>query len=222
MTYELSPNFTFSWQAEQRIRSRNRIWIVSDIHQHSASFYPWSHLQRWFRVGAVDLASGCIGYFRFGVDDARAMLKAGLPQPPWEQPLPYGISIIRASHDGEAKGRYFVEVTQEHLDPQLLAMGPDVRKKFARAGHKPNASPGMWQELLDRVQLEKEIETTALSMFGEFSAGDVKKALGKDVNVTPVLQRLVRQNRLAQFGKKRGTRYQLAPPDIPTRADWTE
>jgi hypothetical protein len=222
MTHTTSPPFTFAWQDEQRLRSGSRIWIVTDIYRYSASYYYWSSTQDWFRVGAVELATGGIGYFRFGIDDARKILKVGVPLPPWREPLPYGISVVRSPHDGEEKGRYVVRVTEVHLGPELLAKGPLLRRKFWQAGHEPNATSEMWQQMFAQVQLETLIETTALAMLGQFSAGDVKKAIGKDANVTPVLARLVRERRLVQIGKGRGTQYRVAPTQIPTRVDWND
>jgi hypothetical protein len=50
-------------------------------------------------------------------------------------------------------------------------------------------------------------------MIGWFGAGDVKRALGKDVNVTTSLRLLVDEGRLISNGKKtRSAKYMVARP----------
>jgi hypothetical protein len=128
------------------------------------------------------------------------------------------LEVKRIAHTGQEKGRFKVEITLIDLDDASTWIGPQA---FHRAGHRPNATWGMWHKLASRVALEQAIETTALSMVGRFSAGDLKKALGQDVNVGHVLARLVDEKRLLPSGKKKGARYEVAPPNLPLRTDWT-
>jgi hypothetical protein len=78
----------------------------------------------------------------------------------------------------------------------------------------------MWKDLAARVAQEQAIERAALGMVGWFAARDVKAIVG-NVNVSPILGRLVEEKRLVMEGKKRGARYILAPPQpLPDRVDW--
>lgn len=131
-----------------------------------------------------------------------------------------GIQTKRLAHDGEERGRYRVTMTTVQLPEELLALGGRIRARFESCGFSPNATPGMWEELVARVAREKRIEEVALAMSGSFSAGTVRAVVGAEVNVTPVLRRLVDEGRLIMSGKKRGTRYERTSRFIPTRADW--
>jgi hypothetical protein len=180
-----------------------------------------SSVQLWHKVGALDLDSGRLGYFTFSVDDRRAMVAANCPLPPWTQPLPVGIEVCRRAHDGNRMGRYKVRMTRIDLDPITLAMGETAKKMIAHDGHTPNSTPGIWSHLIASATLEATIEKAALAMVGSYAAGDLKKIVGAEVNVTPVLQRLVEEKRLVAVGKKKGTRYEIAIPVPTARIDWT-
>ena len=72
----------------------------------------------------------------------------------------------------------------------------------------------MWNDLKQRADRENAVETTALEMIVLFSVGDIKKIVGKDVDVLPVIQQLVAEGKLLPpppIGKKRGTRYEVVP-----------
>src|SRR5947209_4397721 len=93
------------WQVEKRLSSRDLIWILTDICGYSSSFHEWSPEQQWFRVGVYDLGTKKLGYVRFGIDDARALLTAGLQPPPWPQPAARGVEVTRQAHRADGKGR---------------------------------------------------------------------------------------------------------------------
>lgn len=222
MTPSSPPNVIPSWQPEKHLQSGDRIFIVTDVERFTSKYYGWSTPQKLFRVGIYDLATGRIGYANFGRDIASFMMKAGLPAPPWTRPMQFGVAVYRASHDGEPNGRFRGRVELVQLEPAIASIGPIARKLFSRGSSTPNAVPGMWQDLEDRAREENAIEAAVRGMAGSFSAGDVKKIVGKDVDVTPVLQRLVAEGTLLPpTGKKRGTRYRHAPPLIVERSDWT-
>jgi hypothetical protein len=216
------PPSTPTWQLEKHVQSGDRIWILTDIENYSSSYYSYSQPQELFRVGIYDLRTQHVGMANFGRDIAQAMMRAKLPPPPWKQPLPFGIAVQRLSHDGEEKGRYVVRVQLLDIDPALLAVVPAAKKKFAQTAHCPTSAPGMWDDFVKRAAKENAIEAAALSMVGPFSAGDVRAKIGDpDAEVTSVLKRLVLEGKLLPpTGKKRGTRYQVAPPLIAPRIDW--
>lgn len=208
-------------QPQKRLTSGDVVWIITDIYTEQRRYYGNSSLQRWFKAGGIDLTTGKMGYFRFTIDDAAALVRAGITPPPWAQPLPQAIAVKRLAHSRTERGRYRVDITTVNVDPRFLPLGPVLRQFFTREGHEPNFTPGLWRKLVDRAALDKEIEETALAMVGRFSAGDLRNVLGKGaVNVTRVLRRLVRQSRLQPFGKKRGARYEVIPPTTPARTDW--
>ena len=93
---------------------------------------------------------------------------------------------------------------------------PVAKKKFAFAGHSLNATPGICDELVWRAARENAIEAAALAIVGPLAAGDVRAAIGDPTaDVTPVLQRLVEEGKLLPpTGKKRWTRYAVAPPRV--------
>lgn len=216
------PNVIPSWQPEKHLQSGDRIVIVTDVERFTSKYYPWSTPQELFRVGVYDLVTGKIGYVNFGRDLAFFMMKAGLPAPPWTRPMEFGVAVYRSSHDGEPNGRYRGRVELIHLEPEIAAITPVVTGLFSRGSSTPNAVPGMWKDLEDRAREENAIEAAVRRMVGLFSAGDVKKIVGKDVDVTPVLKRLVSEGTLLPpTGTKRGTRYRHAPPPIVERSDWT-
>ncbi len=210
-----------SWQPEKRLQSGSRVWILTDVESYDFCFYDWSVPQESFRVGVYDLETTKIGWANFGRDIAYAMVKAGVQPPPWKEPLPFGIELHRDPHaNGEGKGRFTGWVDLITLDPELVKVLPVALKNFA--DHRANATPGMWDDFVARARRDNAIEAAALSMVGLFSAGDVRKKIGDpNADVTPVLKRLVREGKLLPpVGKKRGTRYQVAPPRAVERSDW--
>lgn len=214
------------WQAEKRLKSGDCVWILTDVETYDSRYMAHSEPQTLFKAGIYDLETEHVGWGIFGKDIAFAIVEAGFQPPPWGAPLPSAIKVVRPPHDsGEERGRYLVKVELVAIDPGLLAIVPVAEKKFDSAGHHPNAKPGMWDALVTRAARENAIEVAALSMVGAFSAGDVRAAIGNpDADVTDVLQRLVREGKLLPpTGKKRGTRYQVAPPSpLIERADWTD
>jgi hypothetical protein len=211
-----------TWQPEKRLRSGSRVWILTDVQSYDFCFYDWSVPQESFRVGVYDLETKKIGWANFGRDIAYAMVKAGVQPPPWKEPMPFGIELHRDPHaNGEEKGRFTGWVDLIILDPELLAIVPIAMKKFA--DHRPNSTPGMWDDFGARAAEERAIELAALGMVGPFSAGDLRRKLeDPKAKVTPVLQRLVREGKLLSSGKKRGTRYWVTPPTLVQRVDWTD
>jgi len=170
--------------------------------------YHWASEQTWYKVGAYDFRTGCIGFFRFSKDDARGLLRVGLPPPPWTSAQPRAIEVARRGHDdGEEKGRFAVTVKIFDIPPEVQAIESVAKSAFWHAAHAPNATPDMWKALVEAEAKEKMIEFVALSMTGWFSAGDVQVKVGVGTNVTPVLTRLVDEERLHRIGKTRGTRY---------------
>ena len=72
---------SFYWSPdERRLSSGDRILILTDIHCDSSRWHHSSALQEWFRVGGIDLKTNRVGFFRFSIDDARALLQAGMGQ----------------------------------------------------------------------------------------------------------------------------------------------
>lgn len=199
------------WQEERRLSSGDRIWIFTDIETFTSALYHWSAEQRFFKVGAYDLRTRCIGFFKFTRDDAKGLLRAGLLPPPWSAPQSHGFEVTRLAHDGgQAKGRFVVTVKLLDIDPALHAIIPAAKRAFWHAAHHPNAKPDMWKDLVDAVAHEKRIETAALGMTGLFSASDVQAIVGVGVNVLPVLKRMVEpERRLERFGRTRGTKYRV-------------
>lgn len=215
------PTPSLQWQDEKRLSSGDLLWFLTDVQSEWRQFYTNSTPQQWFRVGALDLKTLKLGFVRFSIDDARSIIRAALPPPPWGAPLPYGIEVKRFAHiGGEEKGRFKEEMTLIDIPQDIAWMGPVGREAFRRAGHSPNAVWGMWKKLVVRWDQAKAIEVAALGMEGRFSAGDVKDVVGKDVNVTPVLTRLVDEKRLLPFGQGRGRTYEVAPASLPERVDW--
>lgn len=218
------PGLPYGWQEEKRIRSSDRVWIVTDTLHFRSAMYGRSTPQQFFKVGGLDLPTRKLGYFLFTTDDVKAMLKAGLPPAPWKKPLPSGIELTRYYHGPKEQGRFREMVSLVDLDPELMEQGPRLRGYFERRLYfTGNSSPGMWKELEVRAAELRAIETVALSMIGWFAAGDVKAKIGKDANVTPTLTLLVEEGHLVPNGKrKRGARYMVASQTMVERADWTE
>jgi hypothetical protein len=221
MTTSSNPSpRTIDWQPERHLRSGDHFWIITDIQVFTSSYFAWSPPQQLFKVGIYDLTTERIGLATFGRDIAYAILKAGITPPPWSSPAPFGIALTREGHDRGAKGRYVTTAAVVPLDPGLMRIVPEARKRIATQ-HYPNAVPGVWSDLVFRAAREKAIESAALGMVGLFSVGDIKKIVGKDVDVTPVIQRLAEEGKLLPpIGKKRGTRYEVTPL-LVTRPDRT-
>lgn len=197
-----------SWQEPRRLASNDRIWILTDVETYDSAMYHWASEQTWFKVGAYDFRTGCIGFFRFSKDDARGLLRAGISPPPWTSPQQRGFEVTRvAHHDDEEKGRFIVTMETFDIPSPLQAIVPAAERAFWHAPFTPNATPGMWGNLAAFVAMEKKIESVALGMVGWFSAGSVKALVGVGTNVSPVLKRLVDEERLHRVGKTRGTRY---------------
>jgi hypothetical protein len=128
-----------------------------------------------------------------------------------------GIALHRESHGGNREGRYRTRATLLDLDPEIIALAPMARKKFASEGHYPNSTLGMWRDLELRARLENAIERAALGMSGIFKASDVRAIVGSGINPSSVLKRLVLEGRLILVSAKK---YMVAPPQIVERADW--
>jgi len=220
MTEQPPPSSpSFYWQPkESRLSSGDKILIVTDIYTFREALYPCSAKQAWFRVGAINLKDNSVGFWRFSLDDARALLKCGIAPPPWTEPQNIGLRIKRERHVKGSRGRFKVTVTPVSVDPAILAKATALRKHFQRKGHDPNVLPGIWDDLLPRVAAEISIQEAALAMVGIFKAADVRRVVGDHINVSPVLRRLVREGRLTPVGKKK---YIVSAPAIIDRSDWT-
>jgi hypothetical protein len=195
---------------------------LTDIQSFWSAMYRRSTPQQFFRVGGLDLETQRLGYFLFTIDDARAILRDGLPPPPWKEPLPVGIELTRFYHGNTEQGRVRESIGLIELEPDLLRQKSLLHAYFERQLHfHGNSSVGMWGQLQRRAAEQQAIQDATLSLTGWFSAGDVKYALGKDVNVTPVLQALVAEERLVSNGKKtRGARYMVTDSAAVARLFW--
>ncbi len=209
------PARRLDWQPEKHLRSGDRVWILTDVESFESCYLAWSPAQQLFRVGIYDLRTDKVGFAVFGKDLAYAILKAGIATPPWRKPLSAGIAIHRDGHEDDARGRYTSTIELVPIEPALVAVASNLEATLALdSEHTPNALSGMWLDLAQRAAKENAIETAILGMLGPFSAGDVKEAIGDpDADVTPGLQRLVKEGKLLPpTGKKRWTRYVLAAP----------
>jgi hypothetical protein len=215
-----------SFRGTKRLSNGDRIFILTDTSSYSSAMYGRSAEQQWYRVGAVDLRTGHLGYFDFSTDDARQMVKSGLVPPRWAEHQKVGIELVRLSHGSQTQGRFKEKVTLIDLDHELLAQGPMLRRYFEqKIGFTGNSSPaGMWEAHVAWAARENAIEAAALSMVGSFSAGDVTRAAGLDKlgSITGLLSRLVAEGRLvSNEGRRRARRYEVACPKILERIDWT-
>ncbi len=96
------------------------------------------------------------------------------------------------------------------VEPAWWSVLPRAFKLFDASTHRPNFTPGMWDDLCARASKEIAIEHTALQSAVPFSAGDMRIAIGDpEADVTPVLQRLVADGKLLVSGSKRWTRYRV-------------
>lgn len=198
-----------SWQETKRLSSGDKIWILTDVETSTSSFLPWSTEQRWYTVGAYDFRTECIGFFRFSLDDAKGLLRAGLAPPPWNSSQSHGVEVFRLAHeDGEEKGRFVVRGKLFDIASEVKAIEPTAKTAFWHAGLTPNATPDMWEDLVDLVTKEKRIEAAILGTNGMFTANDVALLVPGD-NYSPILQRLVKEGRVERFGRARGTQYRV-------------
>jgi hypothetical protein len=199
------------WQEEKHLQSGDAFWILTDVQSYVSSFYAWSDPQQLFRVGVYDLKANRVGLANFGRDTAFALLKAGLPAPPWDRVAPSGIVLHRASHDGEPKGRYLVSAESIPIQPSWYGILPTAFAMLDRTAHHPSFTPGAWNDLVARAARENAIERAAMGSSVPFSAGDIRAVIGDPgADVTSVLKRLVAEGKLTVSGKKRGTKYRRA------------
>ncbi len=212
------------WQEDKRLKDDHKVWLITDAKTYTSGMYGCSKEQRFYRVGGLDLATNCLGYFKFSTDDVRAMLKSGIDPAPWKSARQFGVGLTRHCHGSQKEGRFRESVCLIELDPALLTQGPALRAYFEeRLSFHGNVDPGMWSEMVAWAARENRIETAALLMVGWFAAGDLKKVVGLDENVTTTLSRLVREGLLTPNGEKRRlARYMVAPPKIVERVDWVE
>lgn len=207
-----------AWQPDKMLGAHDRVLFLTGIEREFSAYHPWSKHQELFKVGVYDLATGKIGFARFGRDIAFAIIKAGIAPPPWSAPQPVGVEIHRAGHPGENKGRQHTWATLIDLDPAVLAIAPLARRRILSEGHHPNLPLGSWADLEERAKSELRIEAAALAMPGTFKASDIKKIVGDDKRISRVLRGLVREGRLTPVSAKK---YVVTPPKLVTRLDWT-
>lgn len=209
------------WQPEKMLHAGDRIVILTDIQTVWSRYLDYSPEQELFRVGAYDARTMKIGFVKFGRDLAFDILMGSVSAPPWNaSSLPIGIEVHRRSHGKHAEGRFRGDVSLFDVEPDVLAIVPEAKRRFRQEGHSPNATIGMWAKLEERAKSELAIEATALAMDGEFRAGAIKKVVGKvkGDQISRVLRRLVDEGRLKRASKKK---YEVAPPKIIPRLDWT-
>jgi hypothetical protein len=214
----------FPFGGHKRLKSGDRVWLVTDARSYTDKYLGWSEPQQWFEVGAVCLKTNRLFLVRFSIDDVKAMLKAGILPAPWPSHQRQGIGLTRLYHGSQGNGRFREKVSLIDLDPELLKHGASLRAYFERqVGLRGNVVPGAWKEMQDAADRENRIEAAAISFTDWFSASDIKKLLGEDINVTHTLDRMVEERLLITNGKaKRGRKYMAAPPIFIDRADWTD
>lgn len=216
----------FRFSGTKRLASRDRVWIVTDVQTFTSALYPWSEPQRWYRAGALDLNSEHLIIAEWSTDDMKAILKAGMQAgvgaPPWSLPQSHGFQLTRFSHGTQEKGRFREKVTLLDLDAALVRRGPALRKSFERSADlQGNMVAGSLHEMVDLVARENAIEAAALSRNGWFAAGDVKRIVGKNINVSRSLALMVEDGILISNGKaKRWAKYMKTPPLVVERSDW--
>lgn len=218
---EPPPSTTLLWQPEKMLHAGDRIVILTDVQIVSSRYYDYSPEQELFRVGAYDTRTMKIGFFKFGRDPAFDMLKGGVTEAPWgSSALPIGVEFHRRSHGNNAEGRFRGKVSLFAVEPDVLAIVPEARRRFREEGHSPNAVVGMWSKQEARAKSELAVEAAARAMVGEFRAGAIKKIVGKVKGdlISRVLRRLVEEGRLKRASKKK---YEVAAPRIVPRLDWT-
>jgi hypothetical protein len=217
----------FTFEGEKRLSSKDRIWIVTDVHAYTSRIFDWATPQQWYRVGALCLETTHLAIVEFTTDDMRQIIKALMAggagsAPPWKMPQQCGLEMLRFSHGNQEGGRFRQKVNRIELEPDLLKHGPDLHEHFeSKYGLHGNLATSALQDMAQWAQRENRIETAALSLEGWFSAGMVKEIVGHDSNVSPTLARLVEEGALIPNGKvKRGARYMKTPPVTVDRADW--
>lgn len=213
------PSTTLLWQPEKMLHAGDRIIILTDVQTAWSKYLDFSPEQELFRVGAYDARTMKIGFFKFGRDLAFDMLMGSVSAPPWNaSSLPIGIEIHRRSHGNRVEGRFRGEVSRFHVEPDVLAIVPEARKRFRQEGHSPNATIGMWSKQEARAKSELAIEAAALGMVGVFKAEDIRAIVGDEKRISRVLRRLVEEGRLTPVSPKK---YKVTPPKIIPRLDWT-
>lgn len=208
------------WQPERHLRDDDRIVILTDVQTVWSRYYDYSPDQELFRIGAYDARTGCIGFFKFGRDLAFDMIMGAVPVAPWgSSVLPIGIEVRRRSHGNHAEGRFRGNVSLFDVEPDVLAIVPEARRRFRNEGHSPNATIGMWSKLEERAKSELAIERAARAMVGNFKVSQIKEQVGGDAQrISRVLRRLVAEGRLTPVSPKK---YAVTPPKVIDRADWT-
>lgn len=207
------------WQPEKMLHAGDRIVILTDIQTVWSRYYDCSPEQELFRVGAYDARTMKIGFFKFGRDPAFDMLKGGVTAAPWgSSALPIGVEFHRRSHGNNAEGRFRGKVSLFAVEPDVLAIVPEARKRFRQERHYPNATIGMWEKLESRAKSELAIERAALAMPDIFKAEDIRAVVGDDKRISRILRRLVDEGRLTPVSAKK---YIVTPPKIIERLDWT-
>lgn len=212
---------TLLWQQEKMLHAGDRIVILTDVQIVWSRYYDYSREQELFRVGCFDARTMKIGFFKFGRDPAFDMLKGGVIAAPWgSSALPIGVEFHRRSHGNHAEGRFRGKVSVFDVEPEVLAIVPEARRRFREAGHCSNATIGMWSKMEVRAKSELAIEKAARAMVGVFKAGAIKNLVGtvKSDQITRVLRRLVEEGRLTLVSAKK---YEVATPKIIPRLDWT-
>lgn len=212
---------TLLWQPEKMLHAGDRVVILTDVQIVWSKYLDYSPEQELFRVGAYDARTMKSGFFKFGRDLAFDMLMGSVSAPPWNaSSLPIGIEIHRRSHGNHAEGRFRGEVSLFEVEPEVLALAPEARRRFRQEGHSPNATHGMWSKQEARAKSELAIEKTARAMVGKFKVSQIKEQVGGDAGrISRVLKRMVQSGILKPVGKK----YEVAPPSpLIERADWTD
>lgn len=213
------PSTTLLWQQEKMLHAGDRIVILTDVQTVWSRYYDYSPEQELFRVGCFDARSGAIGFFKFGRDLAFDLIMGGVAVAPWgTSALPIGVEVHRRSHGNHAEGRFRGKVSVFKVEPDVLAIVPEARRRFRQEGHFPNATIGMWAKLEARAKSELAIEVAALARIGVFKAEDIRAIVGDDKRISRVLRRLVEEGRLTPVSPKK---YKVTPPKIIPRLDWT-
>lgn len=213
------PSSSVLWQPERHLRDDDRIVILTDVQIVWSRYYDYSPEQELFRVGAYDARTRKIGFFKFGRDLAFDSIMGGVPVAPWGAAvLPIGIEVHRRSHGNNAEGRFRGSVSVFDVEPEVLAIVPEARRRFRQEGHAANGAVGMWSKLEERAKSELAIEKAALGMVGVFKVEDIRAIVGDEKRISRVLRRLVEEGRLTPVSPKK---YKVTPPKILPRLDWT-
>jgi hypothetical protein len=188
---------------ERRLRSQDKILIVTDVYTYRESKYDSATEQQWFQVGAIDLDSNEVGMFKFSVDDARAMVKIGVAPPPWAAAHTFGLHIVRQAHvTGHSTGRFAETIQRVNVAPAILALVPKARSFLKSLMPTPNAQPGIWSKLVAAADLESKTIAAIMTIKDVFKASDVTDLVPDAGNVSPLLKRLVGERRILRVTKK--------------------